>query len=53
MVTETCDIARAFSTGGLALIVRVRRQPAENALDGLSGAGEPLGGFGVGGFERP
>jgi hypothetical protein len=52
MVTETWDIARAFSTGGPALIFRTRRRPAENALNGLSGAGEPLGCFSVGGFER-
>src|ERR1700733_1257702 len=43
MVTETCDIARA-STGGLALIFRVRRQPAENGLDGLRPAGPVDGG---------
>ena len=52
MVTETCDIARAFSKRRTGLNLRVRRRPAENAFDRLSGVGEPLGCFGVGGFER-
>ena len=52
MVTETCDIARAFSTGGLALIVRVRRRFAERAFNRLSCMGEPLSRFGVRRFER-
>ena len=31
----------------------LRLEPAENALDRLSGMGEPLRRFAIGGFERP
>src|ERR1700722_12262225 len=52
IVTEICDISRAFSPGGPALTFRLPPQPAENALDRRSGMGKPLRGLSVGGFER-